>query len=54
MDYPGRIIKVGEPDAFVVRAMKERLNPLLVLATSAQQWLEPADPNFGPAMKHGC
>jgi CHAP domain len=51
MDYPGRIIKVGEADARIVSALKERLNLLLVFDISAAQWLDPANPDFGPAMK---
>ncbi len=49
MDYPGRIIKAGEQDAAIVRALKEQLNRVLVLAPGDR--LNPQDPNFGPRMK---
>lgn len=51
MDYPGRIIKLGEPDAAIVLALKERLNLLLVLANDPAQRLDPSNPDFGPKMK---
>ena len=47
MDYPGRIIKMGEQDAGIVKALKDCLNQMLVLGPSTEQWLDPADPNFG-------
>lgn len=51
MDYPGRIIKLGEADAAVVAALKTQLN--LVLATDGDPdlKLDPANPDFGPRMK---
>lgn len=51
MDYPGRIIKMGEPDAGIVKVLKERLNELLVLTPGSAQSLDPANPDFGPRMK---
>ena len=51
MNYPGRIIKMGAPDAGIVRALKERLNELLVLTPGTAQWLDPANPDFGSQMK---
>lgn len=51
MQYPGRIIKAGEQDANVVRALKERLNTVLNIGNDPAARLDPADPNFGPKMK---
>jgi hypothetical protein len=51
MDYPGRIIKLGEADALIVKALKQRLNQLLVLDPDAKRKLNASDPNFGPTMK---
>jgi hypothetical protein len=48
MQYPGRNIKVGETDADIVKALKKKLNEVLV--DPAFQ-LDPDDPNFGPQMK---
>lgn len=55
MDFPGRIIKQGETDARIVKALKQQLNRALALqgdggGTSVQP-LDPANPNFGPNMK---
>ena len=49
MDYPGRLIKAGEQDVQIVKALKVQLNKALVLAP--EERLDPADPNFGPRMK---
>ena len=51
MRYPGHIVKPGEQDAGIVKALKKRLNE--VLATEADQALrlDPDDPDFGPKMK---
>lgn len=49
MDYPERLIKAGEQDAQIVKALKRQLNQALVLAP--EERLDPADPNFGPRMK---
>jgi CHAP domain len=51
MDYPERIIKLGEADAQIVKALKKRLNQLLVLDSDAKRKLNASDPNFGPSMK---
>jgi hypothetical protein len=51
MDYPGRKIVQGEQDASIVRALKLRLNELMVLDQDASLALDPGDPNFGPRMK---
>ena len=49
MKYPGRIIKAGETDAAIVRALKKQLNEALVINSAAQR-LDPNDPTFGPRM----
>lgn len=51
MDYPQRVIKAGETDAEIVKALKARLNEVLVLQDDAAQRLDPEDGNFGPKMK---
>lgn len=51
MDYPGRIIKAGEAEAALVKALKARLNLLLALEPGAEPWLDPENPVFSPAMK---
>jgi hypothetical protein len=49
MNYPGHIIKVGERDAAVVKALKTQLNASLAL--TGTQRLAPKDKHFGPKMK---
>jgi hypothetical protein len=51
MDYPGRVIKMGESDARVVKALKTALNKALLLRGDAAVPLDPANPRFGPQMK---
>jgi len=51
MDYPGRVIKLGEQDARVVRALKTQLNKVLALAGDQKIVLDADNPNFGPQMK---
>jgi hypothetical protein len=51
MDYPGRIIKVGERNAAIVRALKPRLNEALGAADDSVQHLDPSNATFGPKMK---
>lgn len=51
MDYPGRIIKLGEQDARIVRALKQALNEALVLQGSEAIRLDADHPSFGPRMK---
>jgi hypothetical protein len=48
MDYPRRIIELGETDVAVVRAVKERLNEALGLTPDDELYLEPDNPSFGP------
>jgi hypothetical protein len=50
MKYPGRLIKQGEKDKEIVRALKRRLNKVLVLRGTPEE-LDPANGNFGPKMK---
>lgn len=51
MNYPGRIIKAGEQDAEIVRAVKKQLNMVLGIEGDPEARLNPDDPNFGPKMK---
>ena len=51
MPYPGRIIKIGETDARIVKALKTALNKALVLRGGNALQLDPANPSFGPRMK---
>jgi hypothetical protein len=48
--YPGRFIKEGEKDARIVKALKQRLNKVLVLKGTPDE-LDPTNRNFGPKMK---
>lgn len=47
MNYPGRIIKMGEKDATIVRAIKIRLNEMV----GTESNLNIDDPTFGQKMK---
>jgi hypothetical protein len=51
MDYPGRVIKAGEQDAAIVKALKQQLNQMLVPEAGSDLSLNTDDPNFGPKMK---
>lgn len=51
MRYPGRVIKMGESDARIVKALKTALNKALVLRGNAALALDPDNPRFGPTMK---
>lgn len=51
MKYPGRVIKVGEADAAVVKALKKALNSVLALRGAEAIQLDPDNPIFGPRMK---
>ena len=46
--YPGRLIRLGESDPRIVRALKTALNRALALARAPELRLDPANPNFGP------
>lgn len=51
MPYPGRVIKLGERDARVVKAVKTALNRALVLSRRPGERLDPDNPHFGPKTK---
>jgi hypothetical protein len=51
MRYPGRIIKAGEQDAAVVRAVKERLNESLAIDHDPALRCDPDDPVFDARTK---
>lgn len=51
MDYPGRVIKMGETDARIVKALKTALNKQLVLKGGQALTLDPDNPRYGPQMK---
>ena len=51
MKYPGRVIKVGEKNAAVVKTLKNALNKVLVLRASEAIELDPENPVFGARMK---
>jgi hypothetical protein len=53
MDFPGRIIKQGETDARIVKALKQQLNKALALRGAGEgfQPLDPNNPSFGPSTK---
>ncbi len=51
MHYPGRVIKMGESDARVVKALKTALNKALALRGGEVLTLDPDNPSFGPRMK---
>lgn len=48
MQFPGRIIKAGEKNGGIVKALKARLND--VLGLSGAQAVGIDNPNFGPKM----
>lgn len=52
MEYPGHVIKAGERDGALVRALKARLNQALTLAPRAPGRLDERNPEFGPAMTY--
>lgn len=51
MRYPGRVIKMGESDAAVVRALKAQLNKALTLAGEDKLKLDESNAMFGPKVK---
>jgi hypothetical protein len=51
MEYPGRIIEVGERDATIVRALKQQLNQSLGAGDGSALRLDPGNGTFGPKMK---
>lgn len=51
MEYPGHVIEVGEPDAPIVRAIKQQLNEALGAGEGSALRLDPSNGTFGPKMK---
>ena len=51
MQYPGRVIKQGEADARIVKALKVALNKALALRGAASITLDAENPSFGTRMK---
>lgn len=51
MDYPKRVIKAGEADAEIVKALKRQLNEALAAAEGSELRLDPENPRFGPTTK---
>lgn len=51
MKYPGRVIKMGETDANIVRALKTQLNKALALGGDQKIALDEVNPVFGPKVK---
>ncbi len=51
MKYPGRVIKSGETDVRIVRALKTALNQALALKGTQAIVLDADNPLFGPRMK---
>src|SRR5262245_32582242 len=51
MQYPGRIIKLGEQDASIVKALKRRLNEALGIERDPALRLDPNEPSFDSKMK---
>ncbi len=50
MNYPARIIKKGETDAAIVKAIKQKLNSALGIKNNTDERLNPDNPNFGERM----
>jgi hypothetical protein len=51
MMYPGRVIKAGEQDSTIVKALKKQLNKTLGVESDSASRLDPNDPDYGPRMK---
>jgi hypothetical protein len=51
MQYPGRIIKAGEQDANMVKALKTQLNTALGIESDPALRLDPNNPNFDSKME---
>ena len=48
MQYPGRVIRAGETDASVVKALKQQLDSTLAIGELPDLRLDPDNPDFGP------
>src|SRR5687767_836971 len=51
MEYPKHVVKIGERDENVVKAVKRALNKALALNEGDDLYLDPDNPRFGPKMK---
>ena len=51
MEYPGRVIKLGESDARIVKALKVQLNRALVLQRGEAIKIDPEAPAFDATMQ---
>lgn len=51
MNYPGRIIKMGELNESLVKQIKRKLNEALALAKNAALKIDTANPKFGDTTK---
>lgn len=50
MRYPARVIKKGEADAAIVKAIKQKLNSALGIKNNTDERLDPDNPHFGERM----
>ena len=50
MEYPGHVVKAGEPDPRIVKALKTALNRALALQRVPELKLDPGQPSFGQKM----
>jgi hypothetical protein len=48
MKYPGKVIRIGEKDAAVVKALKRKLNSSLAAGGDSMLKLDTNNPSFGP------
>lgn len=51
MQYPGRVIKMGESDAAIVKVLKKQLNKALAASSDTVLKLDPENPSFGPSTR---
>ena len=51
MNYPGHVVKAGEQNPQIVKALKRKLNEVLAIDDDPALRLDPANPSFGPRMK---
>lgn len=51
MQYPKRVVRAGEQDAAIVRALRLQLNKILALDAEPALHLDPEDPHFDTRMK---
>jgi murein L,D-transpeptidase YcbB/YkuD len=51
MMYPGRVIRAGEQDSNIVKALKAQLNQALGTNDDPELRLDPNEPHFGPRME---